>query len=245
MASALRSWLGAEDRFDAVVCSVAATRGDEASYRDAYVETLGALLASVGETHAEHPFLVFSSSTSVYAQDGGEWVDEASPTEPSGYRGRVQLEAEALVRSWPGARCSLRLGGIYGPGRLRLAARVREGEAVASAAYTNRIHRDDAAGALAHLVERYLVGGHVPPTLLGVDDEPAPRSEVVAWLAERLGRSAPVKGREEPGREASLGKRCRNDRLHQIGFVFRYRGYREGYTALLSDDPAFPSFSEP
>lgn len=238
--AALTSWLAGEPNFDGVVCTVAAARGDEASYRGAYVEALRALLTSIGATHTKRPLFVFTSSTSVYAQNGGEWVDEASPTEPSGFRGRIQLEAEALVRSWPGAHCSLRLGGIYGPGRTHLAASVRDGAALASAAYSNRIHRDDAAGALVHLLERHAAGRLVAPTLLGVDDEPAPRSEVVAWMAKRLGTLPPA-----AVDAVASGKRCRNDRIRQSGFAFRYPSYREGYAALLAGDPAFPSFNEP
>lgn len=239
-AEATARWFGRTTRFDAVVSCVAASRGDERAYRSAYLETLAGLQRGLRATHETPPLLLFTSSTSVYAQDAGEEVDEDSETAPTGFRGAVQLEAEARVAAWEGAHGSLRLGGIYGPGRTRLAASVRDGRAAASETYTNRIHRDDAAGALAHLLDRYR-GGHAPaPTLLGVDDAPAPRSEVVAWLARGLGVTPPA-----PGDTAPRGKRCRNARLRAAGYAFRYPSYREGYAAVLSADPAFAGFSAP
>ncbi len=239
-AEAAARWLAGVARFDAVVSCVAASRGEEAAYRAAYLDTLDTLQAALRETHDSPPLLLFTSSTSVYAQDAGQEVDEDSETAPPGFRGRVQLEAEARVARWEGAHVSLRLGGIYGPRRTRLAASVRDGSAAAAAAYTNRIHRDDAAGALAHLLADYAAGGVLPPTLIGVDDVPALRSEVVEWLARGLGVAPPA-----PSDGAPRGKRCRNTRLRAAGYAFRYPSYREGYAAVLAADPAFAGFSAP
>ena len=235
---AAREWLRNRSRFDAVVVCVAARSADEAGYRRAYVDVLRGLRDAFGD---RPPPLLFTGSTSVYAQDDGEWVDEDSATEPSGYRGAVHLEAEALVAAWPSASCALRLGGLYGPGRTRLAAGVRDGTAAAPAAtaYTNRIHRDDAAATVVHLLDRIRAGKEIPPRLVVVDDEPAARSDVIAWLAGRLGVSAPI-----PRRGAASGKRCRNARLRELGATLAYPTFREGYAAVLSGDPAFPTFSE-
>lgn len=234
-------WFDTAPPFDAVVSCVAASRGDERAYRAAYLDTLASLQRALRATQPAPPALWFTSSTSVYAQDAGEEVDEEAETAPPSFRGQVQLEAEARIADWEGAHLSLRLGGIYGPGRTRLAASVRDGEASrAGATYTNRIHRDDAAGALAHLLDRHEAGAALPGTLIGVDDEPALRGEVVEWLARGLGVTpAPL----EDG--AARGKRCRNARLRATGYVFRYPSYREGYAAVLRDDPAFSGFSAP
>jgi nucleoside-diphosphate-sugar epimerase len=98
--------------------------------------------------------------------------------------------------------------------------------------FTNRIHRDDAAAALAHLA-------FLPDAAachLGVDSEPAPEAEVLAWLAARLGVALPCAS-EPPAsgetRRSSGTKRCSNARLLATGFRFRYPTYREGYEALL------------
>jgi nucleoside-diphosphate-sugar epimerase len=96
--------------------------------------------------------------------------------------------------------------------------------------YTNRIHRDDAAGALAHLAAR----PDAAPCYVGVDCEPATEADVLAWLAARL-RVAPSDAAPPPARarRARGSKRCRNALLLAAGYRFRYPTYREGYAALL------------
>jgi nucleoside-diphosphate-sugar epimerase len=218
---------------DLVFYTASADSGDESAYRAAYVTGLSRLL-EILESRARAPRRVlFTSSTSVYGQRDGEWVDETSRTEPASHRGRIMLEAEARLAASPIASVALRLGGIYGPGRTRLLESVRTGRATlprAVTAYTNRIHRDDAAGALRHLAFREVA----PPLVLGVDDEPAERGEVLRWLAELLGAPAPPEVEPAPG-APDRGKRCRNTLLRSTGYAFRYPTFREGYTALARD----------
>jgi len=213
---------------DAVFYTAAAEEGGEDAYRTAYVLGLGHLLDAL-ERDGSPRRVFFTSSTAVYGQSDGSWVDETSPAEPPGHRGRILLEAEARLGASPIAGCAVRLGGIYGPGRTRLLERVRAGTATLPRGpeYTNRIHRDDCAGALRHLL-----GLERPePLYLGVDDDPADRRVVLRWLAERLGVPPP---REAPeGAAPAAGKRCRNARLRASGYRFRYPTFREGYAPLL------------
>ena len=130
------------------------------------------------------------SSTAVYGDAGGGWIDERTTPEPGGFSGRIIREAEELLHSrLRGTGITpvvLRLGGIYGPGRTRLIDQVRGGTAVIPAAsrFTNRIHRDDAAAAIVHLCTM----GTVPaPVYLGVDNEPAELGDVLGFLAAELG----------------------------------------------------------
>jgi nucleoside-diphosphate-sugar epimerase len=174
--------------------------------------------------------ILFTSSTSVYGQSRGEWVDESSPTHPRNFAGEIMLSAERLLHGSRFPSTVLRLGGIYGPGRTRLIDRVRAGEAVAvaeTATYTNRIHRDDAAAAIAHL----LTLPDPKATYVGVDEDPADAAEVLGWIAERLG----VALVETPASESlPVGsRRCRNAALLDSGFCFDYPTYREGYAALM------------
>lgn len=209
---------------DALVYAVSPGRHDEAAYRAAYVDGLDHVLAAVG---GSVPRLVFVSSTAVYGQTDGSVVDEASPTEPRAFSGRILLESEARARAAGGT--VLRLAGIYGPGRTRLIDEVRAGTATypPGDVHTNRIHRDDCAGALAHLL-----GLDAPADVyLGVDDDPAPRGEVLTWLAERLDAPPP---REVAGERTRGGdKRCSNARLRASGYDLRYPSYRDGYAAVL------------
>lgn len=171
---------------------------------------------------------VFTSSTAVYGQQDGEWVDETSSTQPSGFTGRMVLGGERTVRaSGVPHPVVVRLGGIYGPGRTRLLERVRRGEAACppGPTYSNRIHRDDAAGVLRHV----LLLDAPEQVYLGVDTDPAERCEVLTWLADRMG--APRPGLGEPSTRGN--KRASSARLVASGYEFRYPTFREGYTAIL------------
>lgn len=235
---------------DAVVYAAAADGREPAAYRRAYVEGLANLLALLPRPG---PRVVFTSSTSVYGQDDGSWVDEASPTEPPSETGRILLEAEATLAASGLPGVSLRLGGIYGPGRTGLLESVRSGKARLPAEpghWTNRIHRDDAARALGHLLNL----PRVDSVYLGIDDEPAELGTVLRWMAGRLGVAEPPVA--EPavsdasasadrasvavGRGLRTGKRCRNRRLRESGFVLRYPTFREGYDAILREGEAAP-----
>jgi nucleoside-diphosphate-sugar epimerase len=176
---------------------------------------------------------VFVSSTGVYAQQDGSWVDEDTPAEPREFSDRALLDGERAVLGGPLPATVLRLGGIYGPGRTRLIESVRRGEArVRPGLYTNRIHRDDAAGALAHL----LALAEPAPVYLGVDDEPAAEADVLNWIADRLGLPRPPASRAVPHDrlEHRGNKRCRNARLRGSGYGFRYPTFREGYASLMT-----------
>jgi nucleoside-diphosphate-sugar epimerase len=204
-------------------------RSDEA-YHCAYVEGVARLIERCAREPEPPRRLLFTSSTAVYGQQDGEWVDESSPAVPADFAGRRLLQGEALALSAPFPGTVLRLGGIYGPGRTSLIERARSG-ASGGPAWTNRIHRDDAAGALAHLA----LLPAAEPRYVGVDCEPAREADVLAWLAARLGvpaGSAPDAAPPAP-RRARGSKRCRNALLLASGYRFRYPTWREGYGALL------------
>jgi nucleoside-diphosphate-sugar epimerase len=209
---------------------------DDALYRSAYVDGLRNLQAALARQSQQPRRLLFASSTAVYGQHEGEWVDESSPAEPVDFRGRRLLEAERLLGSGPVPGIAVRFGGIYGPRRTGLVAQVRGGRAVIRPGpphYTNRIHRDDCAGVLRHLMQ--LEGPE--PVYLGVDSEPADEAAVLRWLAGALGAAEPRLGAEgeRHGRERRTSKRCRNHRLLASGYGFLYPSFREGYRAILAE----------
>jgi nucleoside-diphosphate-sugar epimerase len=209
---------------DALTYLVAATAREDAAYRRAYVDCLANLLERL-RAHSTLRRVLYASSTSVYAQDDGSRVDESSATEPREFNGRRVLEGEAIARSAGCCAVALRLGGIYGPGRSALQERVRAGAARLPSAphYTNRIQRDDAARACAHLLALA-----APATCyVGVDREPADRAAVLRWLAVRLG--APPPPGDYDAHAPPSGKRCDSARLLATGFDFAYPTFREGY----------------
>ena len=210
---------------DLLCYTAAADARSAAAYRAAYVDGPRNVLRAVARTSSPRRVL-FASSTRVYPQSAGEWVDEESSTDGDDPFARLLLEGEAAVRESAAPGVVVRLAGIYGPGRTRLIERVRAGDPC-SAAYTNRIHRDDCAGVLHHLLrlERPL------PLYLAADSEPAKQCAVMGWMAERLGLPAPSGA--DAG-DASLGKRCRNARLVASGYEFEYPSFREGYAADMA-----------
>lgn len=226
------AWPGGE--LDYLVYCAAANRHDEAGYRAAYVEGLGRVLGWLAQ-HGQRPRrLLFVSSSSVYGQQDGEWIDERSPAEADGFSGRVMREAEQLALGSAIPASVVRLTGIYGPGREWLLGQVRQGYRVASEPplYGNRIHVDDAAALLAVLLQADAAGQMLEDCYLGVDDEPAPLHEVVAWLREQLGVSHWT---EQAAVRRAGSKRCSNARARALGWAPQYPSYREGYAAVLRE----------
>ena len=211
--------------WDAVIYTATPGARDEAAYRRTYIDGFRHLV-----DHVRADRLIFVSSTAVYGQDGGEWVDEDAETAPRRFNGRVLLQAESIARDAGG--CVLRFSGIYGPGREALIRRVRSGPVACRREppiWTNRIHADDCAAALDHLV-------HLPdpdPVYLASDEAPAPRWTVLSWLAERLGAPPPTEDADPSGGQ---GKRVSAQRLKATGFAVQYADFRAGYEALLACD---------
>jgi nucleoside-diphosphate-sugar epimerase len=217
---------GLPAELDRVVYCASADESSDTAYTRAYVTGLANLLQALAGSNVER--ILFTSSTAVYAQSEGEWVDEASPTKPQHFSGIRLLEAERLLRAQAIPSSSLRCSGIYGPGRTRLIRSVRDGSARGTSRFTNRIHRDDIAGAIVHLLDR----APLPPVVVLSDDEPATEHEVQCYLARRLGVPEPPLTEGEP-RSRGGHKRCRNSLLRAIGYRLRFPSYREGYATLL------------
>lgn len=212
----------------AVVYCVAADASTEEAYRAAYVTGLRNVLAHL-EGGAARRF-VFVSSTGVYGQSDGSIVDERTDPAPTGFTGRILLEGEALVRAAAVPGTTIRFSGIYGPGRQRIVEEVRAGSPVSRArweAYTNRIHREDCARSLVHLLGR----PGVAPLYVGTDAAPVKLSEVMEWIAARLGVAPPPVVELAPGERRMRGgsKRCSGALLLSEGFMLEFPSYREGY----------------
>lgn len=188
------------------------------------------LLTGLG---AHRPKVIFMvSSTRAFAEQSGAWVDETSPPADEGFAAKAIVEAEQLLLGSGQTSCIVRFGGIYGDPNGRLLSRIATGEICTEKPlqYGNRIHRDDCAGFLAHLVQ--MDENKRERLYIGVDSDPAPRFETESWLARQMG--VDVKPREEKMGERSAGhKRCRNNRLLDSGYQLRYPSYKQGYRAVL------------
>lgn len=221
-----------------VVVAISADSPTIDAYRAAYLDGLRNLLDALDHARITPRRVLLVSSTAVYDVNDGSWVDEQTPANPKPGTDSIVLDTERMLHSRIPTATVLRLSGIYGPGRERLIDQVRGARAILSAdsRHTNRIHRDDAAAAIVHLLVR---DDEAAPLYLGVDSAPVPGNEVLTFLAAELGLAeptlAPVSGRVTT-RESQRGgdKLLRNQLLRDTGFTFTYPTYREGYRALLS-----------
>lgn len=233
---------GLPSDLDAVVYTAAAGGRTEEAYRAAYLDGLGHLQEALSQQGQTPGALIFVSSTAVYGQEDGSWVDETSATEPTSFSGKILLQAEQQALGGPFPASVARLSGIYGPGRRRLIQSVASGQArlepSSQPLYTNRIHRNDCAGMLHHMLSRHWQGNGLDPVVLGVDHEPTAKRQVLTWIAERLGVPEPPESEDSTSSRLRGGnKRCRNARLLATGYRFEYPTYREGYGELLASTP--------
>ncbi|MFC5133120.1 MULTISPECIES: NAD-dependent epimerase/dehydratase family protein [Haloferacaceae] len=223
---------------DAIVFAASSGgRGAEAA-RAVYVDGLRNVVEEYGGRDRAPSRLVYTSSTGVYGDHDGAWVDEETPIDPTTEKTRVLAEAERVALE-DAAEAGIdgtvaRFAGLYGPDRYRL-DRYLEGPVTAG--YLNMVHRDDAAGAIRFLLETD--GARGEPVVV-VDDEPAEKHAFADWLADECGVDRPEKRSKEARiaagdlseaaeRRIRTSKRCSNDRLRGLGYEFAYPTFREGY----------------
>jgi nucleoside-diphosphate-sugar epimerase len=172
---------------------------------------------------------LFVSSSAVYGEHGGAWVDEQTPPSPLGFNGKVLLEAEQWLSSQPVRSIVVRLAGLYGPGRLQWVERLRAGQAQVPRHpphWANRMHIDDAAAVIAHL----LALPDPQALYLGVDDTPLPLAVLYDSIAALI--AAPI-APDGPAPAGVGSKRLSNARLRASGFRVRWPDSRVGYGELL------------
>lgn len=217
-------------------------RGADAA-RQVYVEGLRTVIETFGARADPPERLVYTSSTGVYGDHDGDWVDESTPLDPTTEKTQVLAAAERVAREEAPERgidgAVARFAGLYGPDRYRL-ERYLEGPVTEG--YLNMIHREDAAG-----VVRFMLESTGEDLLLAVDDEPVEKWAFADWLADECGVERPPKRTkserladdlsEAARRRILTSKRCSNDRLRELGYELRYPTYREGYRAAVEAYP--------
>ena len=201
---------------DAVIHCASSRGGDAKMYRRLYTDGARNLIERFPRAK-----LLFTSSTSVYAQRDGSWVTEDTETKPTRETARVLLESERLVLDRGGI--VVRLAGIYGPGRSALLSKFLGGTAVVDPQndrFVNQVHRDDIAAAIVLLVNQEELGTQIFNV---VDDQPLLQSECYRWLAQRLNRPLPPIGASEQQRKrGDSNKRVSNAKLRRLGWTPRY-----------------------
>jgi nucleoside-diphosphate-sugar epimerase len=221
---------------DTVLFAVGFDRSADQSIHDVYVggmrNALNALPRSINR-------FIYISSTGVYGNSPGEWVDESTPCRPTRPSGQACLEAEAVLGSHPlGAhRIVLRLAGIYGPGRLPKLSSVRDGVPLdaSAASFLNLIHVEDAV-AVVFAAERF---AKLPALYVVSDGTPVLRGDFYGELARLL--SAPPPRFIDPSSSSTAGgrsngdKRICSDRVRQeLQLKLKFPSYREGLAAIVA-----------
>jgi nucleoside-diphosphate-sugar epimerase len=222
-----RAWEAAE-----LLVHSASTRGGGVdAYRRVYAQGLARVVEAVKPSRT-----VFVSSTSVYGQTDGAWVDEGSDASPQSATSQVLREVEEGVLGSGGV--VLRLAGLYGPGRSVLLRRFLTGQAVVEGGglrWINQIHRDDAARAVRSAAD--LAAG-----IYNVcDNHPTTQREVYEWMAELTGRPMPeARDSVVLRRRGASNKRVSNARLKSTGWAPLYPSYRQALPSLLPAEGISP-----
>jgi nucleoside-diphosphate-sugar epimerase len=222
---------------ETVLYAVGHDRTARKTLREVYVAGLSNVLDALS---AATQRVLYISSTGVYAQSGGEWVDEESACEPIRESGCVCLEAERVLQAHRLGKKAiiLRLAGIYGPGRIPRRQGLQAGEPIAAPQYgfLNLIHVDDAARIV-------LAAEHVPPPRLYTvsDGLPPVRHEYYAELARLLAAPPPTFVDPPADSPAALraesNKRVSNRRLlSELDVKLEFPSYREGLAAIVASD---------
>jgi nucleoside-diphosphate-sugar epimerase len=226
--------------FDWVVHCVAAG-GDVENYRQIYFEGTGRVLDWLAKDPPRK--FVYTSSTSVYGQNDGSWVDETSPAEPTAGTAQILVATENLLLRSAKADAGrsgfpaiiLRVAGIYGPERghglkqfLRGLARI-EGE---GSRFLNMIHRDDVGGCILAALQ----AGRPGQIYNAADNEPATQLHFYQWLAAELEKEMPPAEPESGShRRGVTNKRVSNAKLRaELGYSFQFPDYRAGYLAEIA-----------
>lgn len=216
-----------QNKWDNVVITLTPAKGAEDSYHQGYVVPCRHLQQVLSQQRHQ-PNIIYVSSTGVYAQRDGEWIDENSATEPTSDSGKALLQAESIINALPGQTSILRCSGIYGEGRDFLLRQLTEGIVQLRDSWTNRIHQDDVAGFIVHLLTQV---NQPKPVYLVNDDEPVKQYEVYQWLAEQLGIELAGNINKKVGPRGS--KRCMNKGLKDSGYQLQYANFREGYAPVI------------
>jgi len=222
-------------RYDAIVALQSASGRDEAEYARAYLDATRGVLESAGAAGAS---FVYVSSTGVFGQTDGSWVDESTPPSPADPTATVLVAAEQLVLddSWHAAKPRIvRCSGLYGPGRTGTIERVRSGALAlgdGDDTWMNFSHRDDAAVTVIAALDR----GRPGAIYHASDAAPATRRDVVSWIAPRLAMTAPRRDDGGPagGRRGAHRRVSATATRRELGIDLAYPSFREGLAPFLT-----------
>ncbi len=220
---------------DFVLATFTPTTMDLDGYKRGFSAAAANLLSGLGAHQVER--LIMVSSTRVYAENGGGEVNESSTLSSTDPRALAIIDAEQQLLASDQPTSVVRAAGIYGMPGGRLISKVASGRIAPPrpTRYTNRIHRDDCAALILHLITLSRQRKALAPVYNAVDDEPAPAHDVESWLAREMGITPAVQPVAEEDAEVT-GKRLSNALILSSGFELRYPDYRAGYRQVLDSE---------
>ncbi len=218
--------------FDVLVVTLTPGSFTPEAYQKSYVDGATTLVAAINSAEHKPRLVIWVSSTSVYGDRQGAWVDEQSPTAAQTFSGKLLLQAEEQIAELSCATVIVRFSGIYGPGRTRMLGQILAGKGrpAVPEQWSNRIHSDDCAGVLAHLIRRFDKGEALDNLYVATDCAPVTQHDLRIWLAKQL----KVELQDEIVEQKAI-RRCSNQRLLDGGYQFIYPGYKEGYQSLIDE----------
>lgn len=220
---------------DALVYSPAPGERTREAYQRTYLDGLKNLLHILDTRQQKRPKILYVSSTAVYASDLDGCVNETSPTNPRGFNGQILLAAEQWLAQIDPYALILRLSGVYGPDRVALLRSIESGTATVPSEpgyWANRIHVDDAARAITHLLASEQSG-----VFIGTDSTPHPIDYLYTRLAQALDAPHPQSGPPSP----MMGKkRLSNAKLLATGFNLLWPDSLQGYMRIIEAHRRYP-----
>jgi len=212
---------------DQVVYILSPSGGGTSAYKEVF--DLGVCnILEVFKKQSPNTAITFVSSTRVYGQNNGEWVDESSVTEPADDRGKLLLKAEKAFLAFNDKTSIVRFSGIYGRSNYFL-NQIKSGSEIQKHPpyYTNRIHRSDCIDVLVFLVNKKADGESMAGIYTATDSDAATKWDVANYLA--AGMSIQCEEMAGLNADAPQNKRIKNKRLIDAGYVFKYPSYQQGY----------------
>lgn len=234
---------------DVIVVTLTPDSMSDQGYLDSYVNGANVLKSTIKKLSYRPQLIIWVSSTGVYGQSCGEWVDESSVASSRSYRGKRLLEAENLVKSISKELVTnnstliksviVRFSGIYGPGRVRLLNQIKKGNIASKhpVSWTNRIHVVDCAGIIIHIIDLYSQKKDISNLYIGTDNQPVPAYEIQSWLANHM-RVKIEENNEIPKNidNKNINRRCNNKLIKDSGYNFIFPDFKKGYTPLLLEN---------
>lgn len=220
-----------KEKYDFVFYMISPDSYTEFSYQSAFEKGITNTLTALKDSK-QKPCFIFISSTSLFAENSGNIVNEKSKIETSSFSKKYLYVGEQLVKKSGFPFSIVRFSGIYGPNRYSLIDRIKNGAALLKEKpfISNRIHLEDCLGVLYHIA----LSKERRPLYIASDSGPTSYNEVLLWLSKELGINPPKKEVNSRTTRHMSNKICSNQLLVQSGYTFLYPSFKEGFQAPIN-----------